>query len=82
MCFASHILECKNPSRKTYVVALKSECKSSNLSADHLNTTQEETDTRMLLHTIDATERSAASLCIQSANTDVLVLALWKYTSL
>ena len=50
MYFASHILECKNHSLKIYVVALKSECKSNNLSADHLNDTQEEADTRMLLH--------------------------------
>ena len=36
----------------------------------------------MLLHAIDATEKGAASLCIQSPDTDVLVLDLWKYTSL
>ena len=36
----------------------------------------------MLLHAIDATEEGAASLCIQSPDTDVLALALWKYTSL
>ena len=58
--------------------ALKSECRSNNLSVHHLNTTQEEADKRMLLHAIDATERGAASLCIQSPDTDVLVRALWK----
>ena len=36
----------------------------------------------MILHAIDATERGATSLCIQSPDMDVLVLALWKYTSL
>ena len=36
----------------------------------------------MILHAIDATGRGATSLCIQSPDTDVLVLALWKYTSL
>ena len=36
----------------------------------------------MLLHAIDATERGAASLCIQSPDTDVLVRALWKCSSL
>ena len=80
--FASYILEYARDSQKTYVVTLKSECRSNNLSFHHLNTTQEEADTRMLLHAIDATERGAASLCIHSPDTDVLVLALWKYTSL
>ena len=36
----------------------------------------------MLLHAINATERGTASLCIQSPDTDALVLALWQYTSL
>ena len=35
----------------------------------------------MLLHAIDATEKRAASLRIQSPDTDVLVLVLCKYTS-
>ena len=82
MYFASYILECKRDSQKTYVVTLKSQCRSNNLSVHHSNTTQEEADTQMLLHAIDAAERGAASLCIQSPDTDVLILALWKYTSL
>ena len=81
MYFASYILESRD-SQKTYVVTLKSQCRSNNLSVHHLNTTQEEADTCMLLHAIDATQRGAASLCIQSPDTDVLILALWKYTSL
>ena len=60
----------------------KGECKSNKLSVEHLSSTQEEAGTRMILHAIDATERGATSLCIQSPDTDVLVLALWKYTSL
>ena len=80
--FASHILQCNTDSRKTYVVTSKGECKSNQLFVEHLSSTQEEADTRMILHAIDATERGATSLCIQSPDTDVLVLALWKYTSL
>ena len=45
MYFASHILECENDLQRTYVVTLKSECRSNNLSVHHLNTTQEEADT-------------------------------------
>lgn len=82
MYFASHILECKKDSQKTCGVTLKSECRSNNLPVHHLSITQEEADTRMLLHAIDATERRPTSLYIQSPGTDVLILALWKYTSL
>ena len=84
MCiyFASHILECKKDSPKTYVVTLKYECKSNKLSVEHLTSTQLEADTRLLLHTIDATKRRATFLSIHSPDTDVLVLALWRFASL
>ena len=58
------------------------ECKSNKLSVEHLTSTQLEADTRLLLHTIDATERRATSLSIHSPDTDVLVLALWRFASL
>ena len=80
--FASHILECNKDSSKTYVVTSKHECKSNKLSVEHLTSTQEEADTRVLLHAIDVTETGATSLSIQNPDTDVLVLALWKFTSL
>lgn len=80
--FASHILECKKDSLKTYVVTLKHECKSNKLSVELLTSTQEEADTCMLLHATDTTEKGATSLSIHSSDTDVLVLALWKFASL
>ena len=64
------------------MVTSKHECKSNKLSVERLTSTQEEADIRMLLHAIDATHRGATSLSIQSPDTDVLILALWKYTSL
>lgn len=82
MYFACHIIECKNDLQKTCLVTLKSECRSNNLFLHHLNTTQEEADTCMLQHAINAKERTVASHCIQSPDTDALVLALWKHTSL
>ena len=36
----------------------------------------------MLLHALDASQRGATSICIQSPDTDVLVLALWCYKDL
>ena len=80
--FASHILECKKDSPKSYVVTLKHECYSNKLSVEHLASTQEEADTRMFLHAIDATKRGATSLSIHSPDTDVLVLARWNFASL
>lgn len=82
MYFASHILECKNDLQNTSLVTWKSGCGPNNLSVHHMNTTQEEADRRMLLHAIDTAERGTASLCIQSPDMDVMVLVLWKYTSL
>ena len=64
------------------MVTLKHECYSNKLSVEHLASTQEEADTRMFLHAIDATKRGATSLSIHSPDTDVLVLALWNFASL
>jgi hypothetical protein len=36
----------------------------------------------MLLHVLDATNRGTTSICIQSPDTDVVVLALWIYKGL
>ena len=36
----------------------------------------------MLLHALDATQRGATSITIQSPDTDVLVLTLWVYKRL
>ena len=55
---------------------------SSSLPIQHLRKEQEEADTRMLLHALDATQRGATSITIQSPDTDVLVLTLWIYRRL
>lgn len=80
---ASHLIDCKKDAEKTYVVTSKDDCMSScNLNLRHLRSWQEEADTRMLLHAVDATARGASSITIQSPDTDVLVLALWLYRRL
>lgn len=55
---------------------------SNSLNVQNLRSGQEEADTHMLLHAVDATERRASSINIQSPDTDVLVLALWIYRRL
>ena len=79
---ALHILKHRKESEKIHVTTLSEECKSNKLILHHLNSTQEEADTRMLLHALDASQRGATSICIQSPDTDVLVLALWCYKDL
>ena len=55
---------------------------SNSLPIQHLRSEQEEADTRMLLHALDATQRGVTSITIQSPDTDVLVLTLWVYKRL
>ena len=52
------------------------------LPTQHLRSEQEEADILMLLHALDATQRRATSITIQSPDTDVLVLTLWVYKRL
>ena len=52
------------------------------VSIQHLRSEQEEAGTPMLVHALDATQRGATSVFIQSQDTDVLVLMLWIYTRL
>ena len=80
---AAQLIECKKDSQTTYVVTSKGDCMASNsLPIQHLRSEQEEADTRMLLHALDATRRGATSITIQSPDTDVLVLTLWVYKRL
>ena len=78
----SHILETNCESEQTYVTMIKDECKLNQLNLDHLKTAEEEADTQMFLHVLDAIQRDASSICIQTPDTDVLVLALWCYKDL
>ena len=55
---------------------------SNSLPTQHLRSEQEEADILMLLHALDATQRRATSITIQSPDTDVLVLTLWVYKRL
>ena len=48
----------------------------------HLESTQEEADTKLLLHAVDATSSGATCTEIVSPDTDVFVLALRRYPQL
>ena len=48
----------------------------------HLCSSQEEADTRLILHSLDAVCRGATELYIQSSDTDVFILAIHHYRQL
>lgn len=60
-------------------MAWGSACKVTHEDVAHLQSNQEEADTKMILHALDATANGATQLQIHSSNTDVLVLALRRY---
>jgi len=48
----------------------------------HLRSSQEEADTKIIHHSVDAVSRGATEITIHSANTDVFVLSLRRYPQL
>ena len=48
-------------------------CKATHKDVAHLQTNQEEADTKMMLHALDATANGATQLQIHSPDTDVLL---------
>ncbi|KAK3750704.1 hypothetical protein QZH41_005744 [Actinostola sp. cb2023] len=64
------------------VVAWGCTCRATHQDVDHLQSYQEEADTKMLLHALDATANGATELFIHSPDTDVLVLSLRRYPEL
>ena len=74
---AEQILTQHENAHRVDVTTINEKTKSNKLKVAHLHSSQEEADTRMLLHAVDATKRGTRSICIQSPDTDVLVIALW-----
>ena len=60
----------------TVVIAAGKNCSSNRLNVDHVKSSQEEADTKSILHAVDASARGASMLSIQSPDTDVFVLAI------
>ena len=79
---ASKIKNYHTPSGTSYVTTSKEHCISNNLPLEHLESSQEEADTCMILHALDAVHRGATSISIHSSDTDVLVLTIYKFPEL
>jgi len=67
---------------KSYVVAWRTQAAASHRSVDNWSSTQEEADTKLILHALDAAKRGATKLSIFAQDTDVLVLAVGRYPEL
>ena len=76
------IKEYADGSGKQLVVAWGSVCKATHKDVGHLQSNQEEADTKMILHALDATTNGATQLQIHSPDTDVSVLALRRHPEL
>ncbi len=65
-----------------FIVTSRQEVLSNSVDVHHLCSSQEESDTRLILHGLDAARRGATELYIQSPDTDVFVLAIHRYHQL
>ena len=79
---AQKTLQHAQVTNKDFVVAWRTEVASSHCSLDYLRSTQEEADTKMILHALNAKERGAAKLFIFAQDTDVLILLIRRYPKL
>ena len=66
---------------KCIVVAWRNKAETSHREVN-LGSSQEEADTKLLLHAVHATNEGARSVRIYSPDTDVLVLAIRRYPNL
>ena len=64
------------------MVAWRDACQATHKDVTHLQSSQEEADTKIILHATDATSDGATEIRIYSPDTDVLVLALRRYPEL
>ena len=80
--FADKVLIHAETNGKCLVVAWKDKAQAANRAIEDLASIQEEADTKIILHSIDATVNGATSLDIHSPDTNVLVLAIRRYPSL
>ena len=79
---AEKMLEKARVENKPMVVAWGAQCQANHRDVSHLNSQQEEADTKLILHAIDATTCGASTINIYSPDTDVFILALRRYPML
>ena len=73
---AEKILTKAHTEIKQIVVAWGTQCQATLRDVQHLSSQQEEADTKLLLHAVDATVSGASTINIHSPDTDVFILAV------
>ena len=79
---AQKIIQYGERNGRNVVVAWGSQCRGTNKDMSYLESNQEEADTKILLHAIDATANGATELRIHSPDIDVFVLSVRRYPHL
>ena len=79
---AEQTIEYAERNRARAVVAYGCECKGTKRDMSYLKSDQEEADTKIVLHALDATANGATEVRIHSPDTDVFILALRRYPDL
>ena len=79
---AAKALEHAKYNGKNLVVAWGSTCEATHRDVSHLRSSQEEADTKIILHAADAASHGATEININSPDTDVFILALRRYPQL
>jgi hypothetical protein len=74
--FAQKIIETAQRMGRNAVVSWACECKGTMRNMAYLKSNQEEVDTKIILHALDATTNGATEIKIHSPDTDVFILAL------
>ena len=67
---------------KRLAAAWGTACEATHKNVAHLRSTQEEADTKILLHAVDAPAHGATEINIHSPDTDVFILSLTRYPQL
>lgn len=79
---ATKVIKASENYERQTVVAWSDQIQTTKAPLEHLASPQEEADTKMILHAVDATSRGATQISIFSPDTDVFVLALRRYPQL
>lgn len=79
---SAKVLRRAEEQRKNVVVSWACECRASHRNVAHLESDQEEADTKLILHAADATAQGATEINVFSPDTDVFILLLRRYPEL
>ena len=77
---SKELLEFSKEKNTLYTAACHNKAEASHRDVNHLSSSQEEADTKLILHAVDACKNGATELTFFSLDTDLFVLCLRRYT--